>query len=322
LSLVNETETTPYKGLFFENKKQGGSGLQHYIMKKRMTIIITSCLLFSCIVPYKTEAASGTITGSSAYAWGENFGWINFHTNQSNITVTDTAVTGYAWSSIYGWINLSPTTGGVTNTCQGILGGHAWSISRGWINFSGATINADGKFTGTIGTAGSKAGRINFDCTHCSVTTSWRHCPASVTPTSIAPTSIAPTATPGPASSISQTPTPSVSVSSNWQTAQTPSNIDISSMPQESGIPVQNKSKNDEQLNGSNSKNAGTALLQQVFRLLGFSTHDSSISAAWLQRPFMVLGSTAPVVLPVGLSVFALFFIFFWHRNKKEKHRK
>jgi predicted RNA-binding Zn-ribbon protein involved in translation (DUF1610 family) len=123
------------------------------------------------------SSTNGTIPAAS-YAWGENFGWINFGCTNCNVQVTDSAVTGDAWSNQYGWINLSPTNGGVTNDGAGNLGGNAWSSGLGWISFSGVVINSSGTFTGTAGTQGSTAGRINFSCSNCGVTTDWR--PASV----------------------------------------------------------------------------------------------------------------------------------------------
>lgn len=138
--------------------------------------------------------SDGTISANS-YTWGENIGWINFSLLNGNIHITDTAVTGFAWSANYGWINLSPASGGVTNTCLGTLGGNAWSSGLGWIPFSGVTINASGKFTGMAGTVGSTAGRINFDCANCNVTTDWRQCALRKSTSTPTPT---PTATPTP----------------------------------------------------------------------------------------------------------------------------
>lgn len=179
-------------------------------MKKLLLLSFVSVLFaFSFALAAFASVTDGTIPVNS-YAWGENIGWINFGATNGNIHVTDTAVTGYAWSSTYGWINFSPTNGGVTNTCTGTLGGNAWSSSLGWIPFSGVTINASGKFTGIAGTAGSTAGRINFDCTNCNVTTDWRQCSLRATPTQQpGPTATpgpGPTATPGPGPTATPTP--------------------------------------------------------------------------------------------------------------------
>ncbi len=142
-------------------------------MKKHILSVVAVVvgLVAFCFFSPRVQAVGGTITGSSAYAWGENIGWINFLASGSNVVISDTAITGYAWSPNYGWINLSPTNSGVTNTSGGVLGGRAWSSGLGWIPFTGVTINTSGKFTGMAGTAGSTAGRINFDCANCSVVT-------------------------------------------------------------------------------------------------------------------------------------------------------
>ncbi len=124
---------------------------------------------------------NGTIDAVNKYAWGENLGWINFHPDNGGLTITDSAITGYAWSKSYGWINFSPAGGGVTNNSNGTLGGYAWSSQKGWINMSGASINTSGKFTGVAGTQGSSAGRINFNCDNCNVTTDWRPVSARTT---------------------------------------------------------------------------------------------------------------------------------------------
>ena len=159
-------------------------------MKKILVTVFLVVGFFLNFGLIKVLAATGSIIGSSAYAWGENMGWINFLTNGGNISVTDTVVTGYAWNSNYGWVNLSPPTGGVTNNCSGILGGKAWSETLGWIDFSGAKIDSNGKFVGTIGTSGSTAGRISFDCINCDVKTDWLPtCGSTTISTSISSTS-------------------------------------------------------------------------------------------------------------------------------------
>ena len=145
-----------------------------------MFIVVPVVLLVIVLIGVHAAFASttnGTIPAAS-YAWGENFGWINFGCTNCNVSVTDSAVTGDAWSNQYGWINLSPSYGGVTNDGNGSLGGNAWSSGLGWISFSGVIINSSGQFTGVAGTQGTTAGRINFSCSNCSVTTDWR--PASV----------------------------------------------------------------------------------------------------------------------------------------------
>lgn len=147
---------------------------------KRTTIVISIAILVVSALRVEGVFASTTngVIPAASYAWGENFGWINFGCTNCGISVTDSAVTGDAWSANYGWINMAPSKGGVTNDGNGNLGGNAWSSGLGWISFSGVVINSSGKFTGIAGTQGTTAGRINFSCTNCGVTTDWR--PASV----------------------------------------------------------------------------------------------------------------------------------------------
>ncbi len=144
-------------------------------------IFIWIFLIYSVFLSASHTAYASTSDGTipaNSYAWGENMGWLNFGCASCNVHVTNTLVTGDIWSSQYGWINLSSTNGGVTNDGNGTLGGTAWSSGLGWIPFTGVTIDSNGVFGGTAGTHGSVAGRINFSCTNCTVTTDWR--PVSV----------------------------------------------------------------------------------------------------------------------------------------------
>ncbi len=133
-----------------------------------------------CIVPWVSFASStdGIIDSDSAhhYAWSENYGWFNFFANQGDIHVTDSVLTGNIWNTNIGWINLSPNNSGVRNDGEGNLSGSAWNTNIGWVNFSGITIDSNGLFHGFLTV--TNAGRITFDCDHCSVKTDWR--PASV----------------------------------------------------------------------------------------------------------------------------------------------
>lgn len=117
-------------------------------------------------------AASGTIISPNQYAWDDNGGYVNWNATGGNVAVTDTALTGYIWSAGFGWINLAPTMGGVTNS-GGMLGGWAWAENTGWINFTGVTIDSSGTFHGQT-TPQSTFGTMSFDCTYCTVTTTWR----------------------------------------------------------------------------------------------------------------------------------------------------
>lgn len=134
----------------------------------------TKALLFVLLAaaPLVALAATGTISSTNKYAWGNTAGYINFAPSQSTVTVSDTGLTGYAWSQNNGWINLAASQGGVTNTTSGTLGGFAWDSSAGWVSFTGVTIDTSGRFHGTA--TGANGYTINFDCTYCNVTTTWR----------------------------------------------------------------------------------------------------------------------------------------------------
>lgn len=135
--------------------------------------------------PVFVHAASGTVSATYRYAWGNNAGWVNFAPTQSTVTVSDTVLSGYAWSTNDGWINLSPSQGGVTNDGHGTLGGFAWDPSAGWVSFTGVTIDAAGLFHGQA--TGANGYAINFDCANCNVQTTWRATTVSNAATTVAP---------------------------------------------------------------------------------------------------------------------------------------
>lgn len=121
--------------------------------------------------------AAGNIDSTYKYAFSNIGGYVNFAPTNGGVVVTDKAVTGFAWSANDGWINFSPSNGGVRNDGNGNLSGFAWDATAGWINFNGVTIDSSGEFHGVANGAlvGSVNYAINFDCSHCSVVTSWRH---------------------------------------------------------------------------------------------------------------------------------------------------
>ena len=136
--------------------------------KSSVLVVLAAGLL----LPAFAFAASGTISSTAKYAWGNVAGYINFAPTNATVTVTDTTVTGYAWSQNDGWINFKPANGGVINN-NGTLSGWAWDESQGWVSFSGVSINTStGKFTGQA--TGSNGYVITFSCTYCDVQTTWR----------------------------------------------------------------------------------------------------------------------------------------------------
>ena len=156
--------------------------------KSKFFVLVFSFLLLVGSVSAST--IDGIITPNPQYAFGENLGWINFACDNCDVHITDTGLTGYAWSPQYGWINLAPDGSGVTNNCSGELGGKAWSKTLGWVDFSGAIINATGEFTGLAGTPGDKAGRVNFSCDNCGVSTDWLQCALRESPAQVLVNSI------------------------------------------------------------------------------------------------------------------------------------
>jgi hypothetical protein len=168
-------------------------------------------------------AASGNIDSTHKYAWSNFGGYINFAPSSGGVTVTSSGLSGYAWSANDGWINLSPSQSGVKNDGSGTLSGFAWDATAGWVNFAGVTIDSNGQFHGQasgVDIQGTSYG-INFDCSSCSVVTSWRSSasahhahgaiapyipphvpqpPANTPPPSAVPPSAGSPGSPGPAS--------------------------------------------------------------------------------------------------------------------------
>lgn len=139
--------------------------------KKILSYIALPLFLLSNFFIYNNLIALSNIDPNDKYAWGDLLGWVNFNPTNGNVTVSNSGLMGYIWSQNYGWINLSPSTGGVSNDGFGDLSGNAWGENIGWINFNNVSINNQGYFTG-LATTETK-GSINFDCSNCSVKTSW-----------------------------------------------------------------------------------------------------------------------------------------------------
>ena len=119
------------------------------------------------------QASTGAVDTVSRFSWSDTGGWTNWGTADSSVVVSDTRLSGYIWSANFGWINLAPSLGGVLNDGQGVLSGYAWGESIGWIDFSGVSIDTNGLFHGHT-VAQNIFGTMTFDCTNCSVITTWR----------------------------------------------------------------------------------------------------------------------------------------------------
>lgn len=101
-----------------------------------------------------TLAALASDTGTDPaqkYAWGENVGWMNAHSDHHTVTIhysegTDGWLTGHLWAENIGWIVMGSPGGGpyandtaenwgVNLAADGKLTGYAWGENVGWINF-------------------------------------------------------------------------------------------------------------------------------------------------------------------------------------------
>ncbi|MBI3458653.1 hypothetical protein HY061_00080 [Candidatus Azambacteria bacterium] len=153
-------------------------------VKYTFFLLIVLAVIF---LPIFVSAGTGTIQGSTKFAWSNNVGYINFAPvvggTYYGLTITDGMVNGYAWSANSGWIKFNdftnPNVGseaGVKNN-GGVLSGYAWGANLGWINFTGVTINTGtGKFSGIA--SGNLIGTLKFDdcptSANCNVVTDWR----------------------------------------------------------------------------------------------------------------------------------------------------
>ena len=154
-------------------------------------IILLLMLILFVGMGEKVVHAGNIDTGGdgSAYAYGENIGWINLNPSYGGgVTVTDSALSGFAWGENIGWVSFSclstSTCGtvnyGVVNDGAGNLSGYAWGENVGWINFAptsgGITINpTSGVFSGYAW--GENVGWISFASegpVPFNVKTSWR----------------------------------------------------------------------------------------------------------------------------------------------------
>lgn len=162
-------EATALLSVDIDEDVAGARVFAEAIIKNRLELSIGTHLTAQSLI---TMAGSGTISGSAHWAWGDTIGYINFAPTVGPIVVTSAALAGHAWSPVTGWINLLPTLSGVTNTCDGQLGGSAWSEHRGFIDFSGVRIDGNGVFHGRATFSGS--GAISFDGAAFATTTTWR----------------------------------------------------------------------------------------------------------------------------------------------------
>ncbi|MCC5788570.1 MAG: hypothetical protein JJT75_02965 [Opitutales bacterium] len=116
----------------------------------------TTLVLLSMVFSVGVLAADSTINTDERYGYAANAGWINFHPQEGDGTVTGGHfLSGYAYSANFGWINLgdgSPANGwryendsgedfGVNVSGFGDLSGFAYGANIGWITFDWAEAN-------------------------------------------------------------------------------------------------------------------------------------------------------------------------------------
>jgi hypothetical protein len=145
--------------------------------KTKITNIFLLTSLFSGLFFGLTVLASqtqGTIDASYHHAWGENIGWIDFGSAESDILVTDSELSGWAFGENIGWISLNCSNDDscssvdfkIANDDEGNLSGFAWGENVGWIDFSpvgaGVWIDSEGEFNGYAW--GENIGWIVFGC--------------------------------------------------------------------------------------------------------------------------------------------------------------
>jgi hypothetical protein len=112
-----------------------------------MKTILVSMVLFGS---FASGWAATTINAASKYAYGANFGWMDWRGDTTNGGVIGEYVcSGYIYSANAGWINLgggapvngiqyqnnSATDFGVNQDGLGNLTGYAYGANIGWINF-------------------------------------------------------------------------------------------------------------------------------------------------------------------------------------------
>lgn len=116
-----------------------------------VTLLLLSLPLISALNPQLSTAQPTTIDPVNRYAYGADFGWLDWYADVATGAVIGSYVcSGYIYSANVGWINLgsgSPTNEiqyqnlsgddfGVNLDSQGNLSGLAWGANIGWINFT------------------------------------------------------------------------------------------------------------------------------------------------------------------------------------------
>jgi hypothetical protein len=129
-----------------------------------------ACLVLALVATlnpqFGTCFAASTITDTNRYAYGANFGWVDWRGDTANGAVIGEYVcSGYLYGANVGWINLgggTPTNGiryqnlagsdfGVNHDGLGNLRGYAYGANIGWINFEASGAPKVDLVTGKLG---------------------------------------------------------------------------------------------------------------------------------------------------------------------------
>src|SRR6187402_2221744 len=98
-----------------------------------MKIILPVLALSACVA-----GAQSTISPDDHFAWGTNFGWINFLPSPADgVVVHETCLAGRAWSANFGWMDFGG--GSPAN-------GHSYANNSA--TDYGVNLSPDGRLTG------------------------------------------------------------------------------------------------------------------------------------------------------------------------------
>ncbi len=120
---------------------------------------IVRCMTVALLAGTLAARAGDTGTDpAEKYAWGENVGWLNAHSDHHAVTIhysegTGGWLSGHLWAENIGWIvmgnagdgpydNTTAENWGVNLAAGGWLSGYAWGENVGWINFGHAHCDA------------------------------------------------------------------------------------------------------------------------------------------------------------------------------------
>jgi hypothetical protein len=119
-------------------------------MKTPLELPVLALLSLAGLLPLSGLQAATTINPANKFAYGANFGWMDWRGDANNGAVIGEYIcSGYIYAANVGWISLgsgtpangiryqnnSATDWGVNHDGLGNLRGYAWGANIGWINF-------------------------------------------------------------------------------------------------------------------------------------------------------------------------------------------